>query len=267
VFDDLLEAAVVDLAEGTAAASLFLDVDAPATLSRIEADARDPFRALLPRYDAVVTYGGGEPVRSRYLALGAQRCDLVYNALDELTHHRVQADPAYRADLSLLANRLPDREERIDEFFFRAAALLPERSFLLGGNGWDGKELPANVRWIGHVGTAVHNALNCSATAVLNVTRDSMAANGWSPATRVFEAAGVGACLLTDAWRGVDDFYAPGTEILVAEDGAGVAEHLRSLGPARARAIGEAARRRTLRDHTYARRAEDLERIMTEVAS
>ena len=95
--------------------------------------------------------------------------------------------------------------------------------------------MPPNVRWIGHVGTADHNAFNCSATAVLNVTRDSMVANGWSPATRVFEAAGVGACLITDAWEGIEDFLDPGTEVLVASDGAEVAAHLRALDDDRAR--------------------------------
>jgi spore maturation protein CgeB len=180
---------------------------------------------------------------------------LIYNAFDQQTHFPVPADPRFRADLSLLANRLPDREERIDEFFFRPASLLPDRVFLLGGNGWDGRPMPPNVRSIGHVGTVEHNAFNCSATAVLNVTRDSMATNGWSPATRVFEAAGVGACLLTDAWTGVEDFLEPGRQVLVARDGREVAEHLDTLDHRTARSIGDAARERVLADHTYDRRA------------
>jgi spore maturation protein CgeB len=89
-----------------------------------------------------------------------------------------------------------------------------------------------------------------------------MADVGFSPATRVFEAAGAGACLITDAWEGIELFLAPGDEILVARDGQDVAEHLAALDPARARAIGAAARRRVLAEHTYARRGEEVDRLL-----
>ena len=263
VFDDVLEEAVSEVG-GPRTVRIFWDVDAPATLGRIEGDSEDPFRKLLPRYDLVATYGGGRPVIDRYTALGAAECVTVYNAFDPQTHHRVDPDARFGADLALLANRLPDREDRIDEFFFRAASLLPDRTFLLGGNGWDGKAMPSNVRAIGHVGTAEHNAFNCTPTAVLNVTRDSMAANGWSPATRVFEAAGVGACLLTDAWEGIDDFLAPDEEVLVAADGAEVAAHVDALDPLRASEIGAKAAARVLADHTYAQRAVQVDALLRE---
>ncbi len=261
VFDDVLEEAVADLA-GPSTTTIFWDVDAPATLGRMNADPSDPFLVQLPRYDLVLTYGGGDPVVASYLAHGARECIVVYNALDPLTHHPVKPDPRFSADLALLANRLPDREERVDEFFFRAARLLPHRSFLLGGNGWHDAPVPKNVRLVGHVGTADHNAFNCSSTAVLNVTRDTMAANGWSPATRVFEVAGAGACLITDAWNGIDDFLEPNTEILVAEDGAGVAHHLERLSADNAAAIGQRALRRVLSDHTYDQRADQVDAIL-----
>ena len=261
VFDDVLEKSVAGLA-GPATTTVFWDVDAPATLARMETDPADSFRALLPEYDLVLTYGGGEPVVARYRALGARECVVVYNALDPLTHHPTVPDPRFAADLALLANRLPDREERVEEFFFRAAALLPHRRFLLGGNGWDGRAMPANVGLVGHVGTTDHNAFNCSPTAVLNVTRDTMAANGWSPATRVFEAAGAGACLITDAWEGIGDFLEPDAEVLVAADGAGVAAHVDALEPAAAARVGERAAQRVLASHTYAHRAEQVDGIL-----
>ncbi len=260
VFDEVLEDAVLQL--GGTATTIYWDVDAPATLTRIEADGDDALRSLLPGYDHVLSFGGGQPVVERFLALGARRCDVVYNALDPTTHHPVPFDPAYAADLSLLANRLPDREDRVEELFLRVASMLPDRSFLLGGNGWEGKAMPANVRTIGHVGTREHNALNCSALAVLNVTRESMAANGWSPATRVFEAAGAGACLVTDAWDGIEDFLEPGIEVLVAADGAAVAELVGRLDDLRAGSIGSAARQRVLHDHTYAHRAEQVDALL-----
>jgi spore maturation protein CgeB len=136
---------------------------------------------------------------------------------------------------------------------------LPERRFLIGGNGWETKPMPPNVRHIGHVYTREHNAFNTSPLAVLNIARDSMATTGYSPATRVFEAAGAGACIITDAFLGVEGFLDPGREILVAQSGTEVAEHLRSLDGARAQRIGQAALRRVLSEHTYAHRALQVE--------
>ena len=217
---------------------------------------------MLPGLDYVLTYGGGPPVVAGYQGMGASRCVPVYNALDPTTHYPVAANARFDADLSLLANRLPDREARIERFFLAAAELSPERRFLLGGSGWDDKPMAPNVTRIGHVGTADHNALNCSALAVLNVARDSMAENGFSPATRVFEAAGAGACLITDAWEGIELFLKPGEEILVAHDGREVAQHLGSLTRERAAAIGAAARQRILADHTYARRAVEVDTLL-----
>ena len=269
VFDALLEREVLAL-QGPGTRVAFWDVDAPATLERVHGagtdagagERADPFRALVPRYDVVFTYGGGDPVVAAYTALGARRCVPVYNALDPETHHPAAPDPRFTSDCVLLANRLPDREARIGEFFFRSAEEVPNRHFLLGGNGWHDRPMPPNVAALGHVYTADHNAVNCSARAVLNVHRDSMVANGWSPATRLFEAAGAGACQITDAWQGIEAFLEPGREILVAHDGAEVAAHVASLTAERARAIGRAALRRVLAEHTYAHRAVQVEAVL-----
>jgi spore maturation protein CgeB len=242
--------------------TIFWDVDAPATLARLEAEANDPLRELVQRYDLVLTYGGGDPVVERYRGIGANDCVPIYNALDPETHHPVPPDLRFACDLAFLANRLPDREERVGEFFFRAAELAPRRRFLLGGAGWENRPLPPNVRFLGHVATSDHNALNATPLAVLNVLRDSMAENGWSPATRIFEAAGAGACVVSDAWEGIDLFLEPDEEVLLARDGAEVAEHLATLTRPRARAIGERARRRLLSEHTYAHRAAQVEELL-----
>ena len=261
VFDAALEEAVA--ASEEAATRVFWDVDAPATLASIEADASSPLRGLVGEFDLVLTYGGGQPVIDRYAALGARACVPVYNALDPQTHHPAPPRPELACDLAFLGNRLPDREARVEEFFFGAVAALPRRSFLLGGNGWEERVAGlGNVRYLGHVPPGEHNALNRSALAVLNVSRESMAANGWSPATRVFEAAGAGACLLSDEWEGIGDFLSPGEEVLVAGDGAGVAELLAGLDPERAARIGAAARERVLAEHTYDRRAEQVEAVL-----
>jgi spore maturation protein CgeB len=255
VFDALLEAEIAALS-GPSRTVAFWDVDAPATLERMQADASDPFREHVGRYDLVLTYGGGEPVVSEYGRFGARRCMPIYNALDPDTHFPVVPEPRFAATLNFLGNRLPDREARVREFFIDAARRLPHERFLLGGSGWhEHVDLPPNVEPIGHVYTREHNAFNCSPRAVININRDSMARFGFSPPTRVFEAAGAGACLMCDAWDGIEEFLEPGREVLVVRSGAEVVAELARLTPQRARAIGEAGRKRVLGQHTYAHRA------------
>lgn len=262
VYDQLLEQAVPASVRGSQLA-IFWDVDAPATLQRMRENPTDPFREQVPKYHAVFTYGGGDPVVRAYLELGARSCQPIYNALDPETHHPAGPLARYAADLSLLANRLPDREARIEQFFFEPARRLPDRRFLLGGSGWTADMKRPNLNLIGHVPTAQHNAFNCSALAVLNVARDSMAEVGFSPATRVFEAAGAGACLITDAWRGIEQFLEPDAEVLVADGPDSVVEHLQSLTRERAALLGQAARRRVLAHHTYGMRALLVEQILS----
>jgi spore maturation protein CgeB len=264
VFDAVLEDAVAGL-EGPEV-RIFWDVDAPATLTSIEADEENPLRELVPAYDMVFTYGGGQPVIDRYRALGARSCTPIYNALDPETHHPEPPRPELACDLAFLGNRLPDREARVEEFFFRAAEALPHSVLMLGGNGWEDRVAGlGHVRYLGHVPPGDHNALNRSALAVLNVSRESMATNGWSPATRVFEAAGAGACLISDEWQGLEDFLTPGEEVLVARDGTEVAELVEGLDRQRARTISEAALERVLTQHTYDRRAEQVEALLAGV--
>lgn len=255
--DDALRRAVLDRAR-PGALRIWWDVDAPATLAALRADPSHPLRRDLPEFDIVLTYGGGQPVVEGYRAQGARDCVPIYNALDPSTHHPVPEDPRFAADLGFLGNRLPDREARVEEFFLQPARALPDRRFLLGGSGWEPERLPGNVRAIGHVGTADHNAFNVTPRAVLNIARDSMAANGFSPATRVFEAAGAGACLITDAWEGIELFLEPGREVLVARDGREVAEIMGSLTREQAQRIGRAARERITGAHTYHHRAEEV---------
>lgn len=260
VLDQVLESRVASMPSSLC--RVFWDVDAPATLDRLTADPRDPFHTALPKYDLVLTYGGGKRVTDQYGRMGARECMPIYNAFDPDVHFPVAPEPRFAGDVSFLGNRLPDREARVEEFFLKAAQLAPDRRFLLGGSGWADKPLARNVRHVGHVYTADHNAFNCSARMVLNISRESMARYGFSPATRVFEAAGAAACLITDAWEGIDSFLEPDNEILIAHTGEDVARFARDLSSERRRIIGEAARRRVLGGHTYERRGKLVESIL-----
>jgi len=261
MFDELLEKAVLAF-KSASNLVVFWDVDAPATLDRLFHNSADPFAALIPGYDAVFTYGGGDPVIRAYRALGARQCVPIYNALDPHTHFPVAADKRYSGDLGFLGNRLPDRETRVEEFFLKPAEQLPELRFLLGGSGWNDKRKSSNIKYYDHVYTRDHNAFNSTPRAVLNFTRESMARYGFSPATRVFEAAGAAACMITDAWEGIGMFFEPDEEILVASDGEEVVEWMRRLTVDEARKIGAAAHRRALAEHTYAHRAEQIDAVL-----
>lgn len=244
------------------ALKIFWDVDAPATLAELGADPQHPLRRALASVDLVLTYGGGDPVVKAYRAMGAADCIPVYNALDPETHHPVPPNPTFAADLGFLGNRLPDREARVENFFLEPAARLPNQTFLLGGSGWHDKPMSTNINYIGHVSTCDHNAFNVTPKAVLNISRASMAENGFSPATRVFEAAGAGACLITDYWQGIDLFLRPDHEVLVARDGQDVADIMLVLSRERAMEMGRNAMAKVLASHTYAQRAEAVDAIL-----
>ena len=261
VLDEFLDKAILDIRR-PGALTAYWDVDAPATLDTMSADPTNHLRQLVPLYDFVFTYGGGDPVVRAYTGFGARTCVPIYNALDPETHFPAASENRFRGTLGFLGNRLPDREARVEEFFLRPAQECPTKSFVLGGNGWQDKPMPPSVRYMGHVYTADHNAFNCSTTMVLNISRESMARYGFSPATRVFEAAGAGACLITDSWEGIEMFLEPWTEVLVAQNGDEVAKFVRDVPESRAGTIGAAARSRVLAEHTYAHRARQFDQVL-----
>lgn len=266
-FDAFLEEAVLEL-QSPNRGVIFWDVDAPATQERLRENPEDPLRKLIPEFDLILTYGGGDPVVTTYRELAARGCVPIYNAFDPETHYPANPDSRYEGMLGFVANRLPDRELRVREFFHGAARLLPEKDFLLAGSGWDQTDTRCpNIRAIGHLYTKDHNAFNSTPRAMLNVLRDGMARVGFSPATRVFEAAGSAACLITDKWEGIELFLEPGRECLVASNGEEVADHLRSLSSERAREIGQAALRRVLTEHTYDHRGAQVEDLLLNVKS
>lgn len=228
-----------------------------ATLGAMSESDTHPLRGRVKSFDLVVARGGGPMVRERFLEFGARRVITVDNGVDPRLHHPVEPEEELACDLVFLGNRLEDREERVREFFFHVAGAMPERSFLLVGSGWD-DVLPPNVQAIDFMPPERHSALNVSARLVLDVHGEAEMLNGHVATERLFEAAAAGACVVTDGWAGLPDYYEPDREVLVAATPGDVARLLRQVDAGKAKEIGEAARRRTLEEHTYAARVRSL---------
>ena len=225
----------------------------------------DPFRALIPRYDLVLTYGGGEPVRRAYR--GARRARSACRSTTRsipTTHYPVPPDPRFaaRSRLSRQSPAGPRGARRGVLPRAGGAAARASASCSAAAAGATSRCRPTSATSVTST-RAITTRSTATPRAVLNVSRDSMARYGFSPATRVFEAAGAGACLITDAWEGIERFLEPGREILVARDGAEVAEHARRRStPKRARGDRRGRAPPRAREHTYAQRAAQVEALL-----
>jgi spore maturation protein CgeB len=242
----------------------FYDLDTPVTLARLSAGEEVGY--IGPRglgdFDLVLSYTGGRALEALRSRLGARRVAPLYGSVDPALHRRVPAAAGYGADLSYLGTFAADRQASLEELFVVPAREHPTRRFLLGGACY-----PADFPWtdniffVRHLPPGEHPAFFSSCRLTLNVTRAAMAGMGYCPSGRLFEAAACGAPVLTDAWEGLAAFFEPGREILLARDRADVALAL-ELGEAELRRIGDAARERALAEHTAARRAEELVRLL-----
>jgi spore maturation protein CgeB len=258
-FDDLLDQAVPH-ATATHGLSIYWDIDPAATLKRLN-DAADALATRLPSYDVALVRGGGAQVIEAYRARGVPVCLSVHNAVDPALNHPVDPEWDRTADLAFLGHCDPARINRIQQLFLNVAERLPRRRFLIGGRGWDESALPANVRAIGYVYTGEQNLFYSSATAVLNVTSERGLYLGHTPSARLFEAAGAGACVISDVWGALETFFEPDREILLAQECGDVVAQLDALSVAQATAIGRRAHARCLFEHTFAHRAAELEAL------
>lgn len=201
---------------------------------------------------------GGAALRQLGTTLGARRAVALPGCVDPSVHDRRAGAAAPEHALSYLGTWTPDREAGLETLFFGAARALPARSFLLGGAGSaDTSARPSNVRHVQHVSPTEHGAFYASGRLTLNVTPAAMARLGHCPSARLFEAAACGTPVLSDWWEGLDGFFVPGRELLVARTTADVVAHL-SLSDAELARIARAARERTLAEHTADHRAAEL---------
>ncbi len=243
-----------------APARIFYDMDTPVTLER--ARAGETVEYIGPRgladFDLALSFTGGEALDELRRTLGARRALPLYGSVDPRVHRPVAPLDRYRADLSYLGTFAQNRQEALDRFFLEPARRRPAATFVIGGSMY-GRDFPwrENIKYVNHLPPDEHPAFFCSSPLTLNVTRAPMAAMGYCPSGRLFEAAACGTPVLSDAWPGLETFLEPGREILVArttEDALAAID----LGPDRLARIGRAARERVLAEHGAARRAEQL---------
>jgi spore maturation protein CgeB len=250
--------------DSPASVHCFYDLDSPVTLDRVERGL--PVDYIGPRgladFDLVLSYAGGRALEQLQSRLGARAVAPLYGSVDPRIHHPAEPEERYRADLSYLGTNAPDRDQAVRALFVNPAKQLPHQRFVLGGAMYDDSfPWQPNIFLVSHVPSANHPAFFCSARLNLNVTRRAMAENGYCPSGRLFEAAACGAAILTDNWAGLDAFFEPGHEILVANGTGDVMEALQSP-PKRIAQMGRAARERTLEHHTADVRVLELESIL-----
>lgn len=239
---------------------VFYDLDTPVTLARLAAGEVVDYLPPegLGGFDLVLSYTGGPALDALRDRLGARHARALYGHVDPAAHRPVAAQDLFRGDLSYLGTYAVDRQPMVERLFCQPAARAPDRSFVLGGPGYDdGFPWQPNIRFMDHVGPADHSAFFCSSRLTLNVTRADMAAMGWCPSGRLFEAAACGVAIVSDSWPGLDRFFVPGEEILLASDADAVLAAL-ELSDAELGRIAGAARDRVLAVHSSAARAREL---------
>ena len=248
---------------------VFYDLDTPVTLAGLERGDSVPYIGAggLRDYHLVFSYTGGAALEQLSSRLGAQRVAPLYGSVDLETHYPVEPSPRYEAGLSYLGTYAADRQAMLETLFVEPARAMPEERFLLGGSQYP-EEFPwtPNMHYAGHVTPPEHPQFYCSAKLNLSVTRKAMARMGYCPSGRLFEAAACAAPVLTDAWQGLDRFFEPGREILVATTTEEAVDHL-SRSEADLRAIGKSARERVLDEHTADHRALEFEAALDGAAS
>ncbi len=248
---------------------VFYDLDTPVTLARISAGQQVSYIGArgLRDFDLVLSYTGGRALEEMRTVLHARRVAPLYGSVEPEVHKPAPPDPRFEGLLGHLGTYSADREQPLRELFVAPARRLPWEKFLLAGPMYDGSfPWEPNIFHIGHVVPADHPGFYCSTKLTLNVTRSAMAEMGYCPSGRLFEAAACGAPILSDYWEGLDEFFEPGSEILIARHTTDAMEALASPSDELKR-VARAARERTLAQHTADARAVELEQILQNASS
>jgi spore maturation protein CgeB len=260
-------AATCRLLEQVRCPILFYDIDTPITLQRLRNEGGTEYlnAALIPSYSAYLSFTGGPALKELEKHFGARRAVPFFCSVNPDLYRPMPVRGEFRCDLSYLGTYAKDRQPKLEHLLNRAAALLPQKDFLVAGPQYPEQiSWQPNVRRIIHVSPPDHPAFFSSSRFTLNLTRDAMVAAGYSPSVRLFEASACGAAIISDDWAGLDEFLTPGEEILLPVDAVEVTDILEHMSDAERKRIGERARQRILAEHTAEHRAVEFERIIAE---
>lgn len=252
----------------SAAVSVFYDLDTGPTLDALRRGEEVPYipPGGLGDFDLVLSWTGGEALGELRERLGARRVLPLYGSVDPEVHRGAETVEHYRADLSYLGTYAEDRQAVVEKLFLEPARRLPEQRFLIGGSMYP-YEFPwgPNIYYVRHVPPGDHPAFYSSSRMTLNVTRGAMAKLGYCPSGRLFEAAACGTPILSDWFEGLDTFFTPGEELLVARDAEDTVRAL-EMPREELERIARRARERVLEEHTAERRVMELEAAIEEAS-
>jgi spore maturation protein CgeB len=250
------------ICEASGPVAVFYDLDTPVTLAKLARGEETTYIGprKLADFDLVLSFTGGPVLDTLRDELGARRVAPLYGHVDPDQHHRTAPHPQYISDFSYLGTYAADRQNALDRFFVEAARARPRSKFMIAGAQYP-LDFPwtDNIHFVRHLPPAEHSAFFSSSGMTLNITRADMAANGWCPSGRLFEAAACGTPIVSDSWEGLDHFLAAGSEVLVVRTASEALAAL-DLDDATKQRIGRAARDRVLAEHTSAVRLAEFER-------
>ena len=246
-------------------ATAFYDIDTPVTLAALACGSCEYLTLdLLRGFDLYLSFTGGPTLDELETEFGARAARPLYCSADP-DIYRPDPDAADRWDLGYLGTYSPDRQPTLDSLLCAPARAWSAGRFVVAGPLYpDDLAWPGNVERIEHLAPYQHRGFYAAQRFTLNVTRADMVRRGYSPSVRLFEAACCGVPIISDWWPGLDEFFRPGREILIARTEAEVGALLRDLPEPKRQAIAEAARARVLASHTGDHRAAELEAYAAE---
>ena len=246
-------------------ATAFYDIDTPVTLSMLEGDRCEYLsQALVPRYNMYLSFTGGPTLDLLEKRYGSPMARALYCSVDPALYRHQELPLQW--DLGYMGTYSDDRQPTLEKLLIRPATLWPDGRFVVAG-----PKYPADVRWprnverIEHLAPPQHSEFYNSQRYTLNVTRADMIRAGYSPSVRLFEAAACGTAIISDHWDGLETIFAIGNEILVATTSEQALSYIKDIPERERKAIGHAAQKAILTNHTAAHRAAELEQYAMEV--
>ena len=247
---------------------LFYDIDTPITLAALRSHGKaDYLRAAdIPRFAAYMSFTGGPALTELMTRFGSPFAVPLYCSVDPAEHTVTASDPRYQSELSYLGTYAADRQPKLMELLNRTAHRSSDANFLVAGPQYPaGTPWAPNVQHLQHVSPPEHSAFYSSSRFTLNLTRRDMVEAGYSPSVRLFEASACQAAIVSDTWPGLDTFFTPGEEILLAHSSDDVLDILAHISDQERARIGRNARERILASHTAAHRAAEFEAIVSRI--